>query len=132
MHPIRQRFRDIRQRTAPTTCLRRVVRPNCNHHRTSFFRFVRQDLQERTPRDIQRRFSKPAASDAANVQLFVNDCAIAPDQRTAGLVVEVPPKVADPLMLFCSSLTACARRLLPFCRRATFRCARRSAACAFR
>jgi hypothetical protein len=81
MHPIRQRLGKVRQRAAPATCLRRIVRRNCYHRRTSFFRFVRQDLQERTPRDIQRGFGKPTAGDAPNVQIFVNDCAIAQDQR---------------------------------------------------
>ena len=46
MHPIRQRLGNRGQRTAATTCLRRVVGWNRNHCHTSFFRFVRQDLQK--------------------------------------------------------------------------------------
>ena len=100
MHPIRQRFGYRRQHTAAATRLRRVVGWNCNRDRTSLFRFVRQDMQERSPRNIQRGFGKPTAGDTANVQIFVNDCAVARDQRMGGLVVKIPPQIADPLMLF--------------------------------
>ena len=94
MHPIRQRLGNSGQRTASTTRLRRVVGWNRNHRRTSFFRFVRQDMQERSPRDIQRGFRKPTTSDAPNVQIFVNDYAVARHERTRRLVVEVTPQIA--------------------------------------
>ena len=100
MHPIRQRFQHLRQRTAAATRLSRLVGRNCHHRHTSFFRFVRQDMQERTPRDIPRGFGKPTAGNAAHVQIFVNDCAVARDQRTRRLVVEIPSPIADPLLLF--------------------------------
>ena len=67
--------------------------------RNSFFRFVRQDMQERTPRAIPRGFGKPTASNAANVQIFVDDCAVAQYERTRRLVVKVASQIADPLML---------------------------------
>jgi len=56
-------------------------------------------MQERTPRDIKRGFRKPTTGDAANVQIFVNDCTIAPDQGAGGFVMKIPPQIADSLML---------------------------------
>jgi hypothetical protein len=113
MHPIRQCLRNVRQRAAPATHLCRVVRRNCDHCHTSFFRFVRQDMQERSPRDIQRGFGQPTAGDTTNVQVFVDKRASAVDQRTGGFMMKISPQIADSLMLLaqqlnglCTALTA--------------------------
>gem|GEM_PF-5896088 len=99
MHPICQRLRNQRQFPAATTHLSRIVRRNCDHGDTSFFRFVRQDRQERSPRDIKCGFRKPTTGDTPNVQIFVNNRTVARNQGTRRLVVEIPPQIADPLML---------------------------------
>lgn len=99
MLPICQRLRNQRQFPATTTHLSRIVRWNCDHGHTSFFRFVRQDRQERSPRDIKCGFRKPTAGDTPNIQIFVNNHTVARNQGTRRLVVEIPPQIADPLML---------------------------------
>ena len=87
MHPICQRFRNQRQFLATTTQLSRMVRRNCDHGDTSFFRFVRQDRQERFPRDIKSGFCKPTTGDTPNMHSFVNNRTVARNQSTRRLVV---------------------------------------------
>ena len=99
MYPICQRLRNHRQFPATTTQLSRIVRWNCDHGHTSFFRFVRQDRQERSPRDIKCGFCKPTTGDTPNMHSFVNNRTVARNQGTRRLVVEIPPQIADPLML---------------------------------
>ncbi|EFO82072.1 hypothetical protein OSCT_0071 [Oscillochloris trichoides DG-6] len=99
MLPICQRLSNQRQFPATTTPLSRIVRRNCDHGDTSFFRFVRQDQQERSPRDIKGGLRKPTTGNTPNVQIFVNNRTVARNQGTRRLVVEIPPQIADPLML---------------------------------
>src|SRR5215210_7626054 len=76
MCPIRERLIYLRHRAARATRLRGIPRINRHHPCTSFFRFVREDIEEGCPTRVVRRLRKPTPGDALDVEGFVDDEAV--------------------------------------------------------
>lgn len=85
-------------RRATRAGLRRATRVDSQHHTTSFFRFVAQDLQEAAPCGVRYGLGQHAASHALDIQVFDKDHAVAIHQRASRLVVEVAACIANSRM----------------------------------
>jgi hypothetical protein len=115
MYPLRERFLDPGHSSARTTSLRRVPGIDCDNPRTSFFRFVSEDVEEGCPTRIERGLRKPGPGDALDVEGFVDDEGVGMHQLPSLLVVEVPALVRHLLVQtgdLLTSLTAATRAFL--------------------
>src|SRR5687767_9897176 len=80
---------------ATRTGLRCARRVDSQHHATSVFRFVSQDLQEAAPCGIRNGLGQYAASHALNVQVFDKDDAVALNQCARHFVMKIPACIVD-------------------------------------
>lgn len=93
VYPLRERFLDLGHSSARATNLRRVPGIDRDNPRTSFFRFVGENVKEGRPTRIERRLRKPGPDDALDVEGFVGDEGVGIHQLPSLLVVEVPALV---------------------------------------
>lgn len=88
--PIRECLFYLWHRPARATRLRGVPRINRYYPCTSFFRFVREDVEEGCPTRVVRGLRKPSPGDALDVEGFVDDEAVGVYEFASLLVVKVP------------------------------------------
>lgn len=115
MHPIPERLFDLRRSTTRATDLRGIARINRDDSHTSFFRFMREDVDELRPASVVLGLRKPRSGDARDVQGFVSNQTMRVHQLTSFLVVEIPPLVSRLLVQFrnvSASLAASGRAFL--------------------
>lgn len=89
----------------------RVHRDNCN---PSLCRFGLQYREELCPPHVECGLRQSSAGDAANVEGFVPDATVAPNEREGGFVVPVAPLVGDVLVQPCHPLSRLLAALAPF------------------
>src|SRR2546427_722740 len=92
MPTLAQRFGYTR---STETSLRCAARIHFHQHAPSFFRFVRELVEERRPSGIIDGLGEHARRQAFDVQIFDRDQTTALNYKTRGLVVKVSALVSD-------------------------------------